>query len=59
MTTILSKVSVPIQRSVMYPEAQSEDTASLEEISVIPPFHEFAADDRSVSDGDSQVTENA
>jgi hypothetical protein len=35
VTTILSKVSAPIQRSVMYPETQSEDAASLEEISVI------------------------
>ncbi len=43
----------------MYPETQSEDTASLEEISVFPPFHEFTADDQSISDGDSQVTENA
>ncbi len=58
MTTILSKVSAPIQRSVMYPETQSEDAASLEEISVDPPFHELAADNQSVSDGDSQVTEN-
>jgi hypothetical protein len=43
----------------MYPETPSEDAVSLEEISVIPPFHEFAADNQSVSDGDSQVTENA
>jgi hypothetical protein len=59
LTTILSKVSVPIQHSIMYPETQFEDAASSEEISVVPPFHEFAADNRSVSDGDSQVTENA
>jgi hypothetical protein len=58
-TTILSEVSAPIQRSVMYPETQSEDAASLEEISVVPPFHKFAADNRSISDRDSQVTENA
>ena len=58
-TTILSKVSAPIQRSVMCPETQSKDSASLEEISVVPPFHEFAANDQSISDGDSQVTENA
>jgi hypothetical protein len=58
-TTILSEVSAPIQRSVMYPGTPSEDTVPLEEISVIPPFHEFTADDHSVSDGDSQVTENA
>ncbi len=57
-TTILSEVSAPIQRSVMYPETQSEDAASLEEISVVPPFHEFAADDQSISDGDSQVMKN-
>ncbi len=58
-TTILSEVSAPIQRSIMYPETQSEDTASLEEISVVPPFHKFTADNRSISDGDSQVMENA
>jgi hypothetical protein len=44
-TTILSKVSAPIQRSIMYLETQSEDAASWEEISIVPPFHEFAADD--------------
>jgi hypothetical protein len=58
-TTILSEVSAPIQRSVMYPGTPSEDTVPSEEISVIPPFHEFTADDHSISDGDSQVTENA
>jgi hypothetical protein len=58
-TNILSKVSAPIQRSVMYPVTPSEDTIPSEEISVVPPFHEFAADDQSISDGDSQVTENA
>jgi hypothetical protein len=57
--TILSEVSAPIQRSIMYPETPSEDAVYSEEISVVPPFHEFAADDQSVSDGDSQVTENA
>ncbi len=57
-TTILSEVSVPIQRSIMYPETPSEDAASLEEISVVPPFHKFAAEYQSISDGDSQITEN-
>jgi hypothetical protein len=57
-TTILSEVSAPIQHSFMYPETPSEDAVSLEEISVVPPFHKFAADNQSVSDGDSQVTEN-
>jgi hypothetical protein len=42
----------------MYPETQSEANAPSEEISVAPSFHEFATDDHSVSDGDSQVTEN-
>jgi hypothetical protein len=59
VTTILSKVSAPIQHSVIYPETPSEDAIPLEEISVIPPFHEFAVDDQSVSDRGSQVTENA
>ena len=55
---ILSKVSAPMQHSVMYPETQSEANVPSEEISVTPPFHEFATDNYSVSDGDSQVTEN-
>jgi hypothetical protein len=58
-TTILSKVSALIQRSVMYPETPSEDAVPPEEISVVPPFHKFAVDNQSVSDGGSQVTENA
>jgi hypothetical protein len=57
-TTILSEVSAPIQHSIMYPGTPSEDTVPLEEISVLPPFHEFTADDHSISDGDSQVTES-
>jgi hypothetical protein len=57
-TTILSKVSAPIQRSVMYPGTPSEDTVPPEEISVVPPFPEFTADDHSISVRDSQVTEN-
>jgi hypothetical protein len=55
---ILSKVSAPTQHIVMYPETQSEANVPSEEISVAPPFHEFATDNFSVSDGDSQVTEN-
>ncbi len=55
---ILSEVSAPTQHSVMYPETQSEANVPSEEISVAPPFHEFASDDYSVSDGDSQATEN-
>jgi hypothetical protein len=58
-TTILSEVSALIQRSVMYPETPSKDTVPLKEISVIPPFHEFAVDDQSISDRGSQVMENA
>jgi hypothetical protein len=42
----------------MYPGTPSKDTVLLEEISVAPPFHEFTADNHSISDGDSQVTEN-
>ncbi len=55
---ILSKVSAPMQHSVMYNKTQSEANAPSEEISVAPSFHEFATDDYSISDGDSQVTEN-
>ncbi len=55
---ILSEVSAPTQHSVMYPETQSEANVPSEEISVAPPFHEFAMDNYSVFDGDSQVTEN-
>jgi hypothetical protein len=43
----------------MYPETPFEDAISLEEISAVPPFHEFVADNQSISDGDSQATENA
>jgi hypothetical protein len=42
----------------MYPETPSEDAVPLEDISVIPPFHKFVVDNQSVSDRDSQVTEN-
>jgi hypothetical protein len=59
VTTILSKVSAPIQCSIMYPGKPSEDTVPSGEICVVPPFYEFTADNQSVSDGDSQVTENA
>ncbi len=56
--TILSEVSAPMQHSVMYPETQSEANVPSEEISVAPPFHEFAMDNYSVSDGDSHVSKN-
>ncbi len=55
---ILSEVSAPTQHSVMYPETQSEANVPSEEISVTPPFHKFAGDNYSVSDGDSQDTDN-
>jgi hypothetical protein len=42
----------------MYPETPSEDAVPSGEISVLLPFHKFIVDDQSVSDGDSQVTEN-
>ncbi len=58
MTIILSEISVPTQRSIMYPGTPSEDTVPLEEISVTPPFHKFTVDNHSISDRDSQVREN-
>jgi hypothetical protein len=42
----------------MYQGTPSEDTVPLEKTSLAPPFHEFTADYHSISDGDSQVTEN-
>jgi hypothetical protein len=50
-------MSAPTQRSVMSPGTPSEDTVPLEQ-SVAPPFYEVTSDDHSISDGDSQVTEN-
>jgi hypothetical protein len=55
---ILSEVPASTQHSVMCPETQSEANVPSEEISVALPFHELATDNYSVSDGDSQVTEN-
>ncbi len=51
-------MSAPTQRSVMSPGTPSEDTVPLEEMSVAPPFYEVTSEDLSISDGDSQVTED-
>jgi hypothetical protein len=51
-------VSAATQRSVMTPGTPSEDTVPLEELSVAPQFYEITSDNHSISDGDSQVTEN-
>jgi hypothetical protein len=42
----------------MHNETLSEANVPSEKISVTPPFHKFATDDYSISDGDTQVTEN-
>jgi hypothetical protein len=42
----------------MSPGTPSEDTVPSEELSVTPPFYEVTSNDHSISDGDSQVTEN-
>jgi hypothetical protein len=42
----------------MYYKTPSDANIPPEEISVAPPFHEFEADNYSISDGDYQVTEN-
>ena len=55
---ILSEVSAPTQHSVMYPETGSEASVPSDELSDTPPFHEFATEDFSVSDGESHVSEN-
>jgi hypothetical protein len=55
---ILSEVSAPTQHIIMHNKTQSEANVPSEEIFVTPPVHKFATDDYSISDGDSQVTEN-
>ena len=55
---ILSEMSAPIQRSIMYPEKPSEGDVPSEELPFFPPVFDVTSDDYSVSDGDSQVSEN-
>ena len=56
---ILSEMSTPIQRSVMYPETPSEGDVLLEEYPFSPPVFDVTLDKYSVTDGDSQVSENS
>ena len=55
---ILSEMSTPIQRSVMYPETPSEGDVPPEESSFSPPVFDVTLNKYSVTDGDSHVTEN-
>ena len=57
---ILSEMSAPIQRSVMfmYPETPSEGDVPPEELPFFPPVLDVTSDDYSISEGDSQVSEN-
>jgi hypothetical protein len=55
---ILSEMSTPIQRSVMYPETPSEGDVLPEEYPFSPPVFNVTSDEYSVTDGDSQVSEN-
>ena len=53
-------MSAPIQRSVMfmYPETPSEGDVLPEELPFFPPVLDVTSDDYSISEGDSQVSEN-
>jgi hypothetical protein len=55
---ILSEMSAPIQHSIMYPEKPSEGDVPPEELPFFPLVFDVTSDDYSVSDGDSQVSEN-
>jgi hypothetical protein len=55
---ILSEMSTPIQRSVMYPETPSEGDVPPEELPFSPPEFDVTLDDYSISDGDSHVSEH-
>jgi hypothetical protein len=57
-TAILSVVSTPTPHRVKYPETPSEGDVLLEELPFVPPAFDVTSDDHSVSDGDSQVSEN-
>jgi hypothetical protein len=57
-TAILLEVSTPTPNSVMYPETPSEGDVPPEELPFAPPVFNVTLDDYSVSDGDSQVSEN-
>jgi hypothetical protein len=55
---ILSEMSTPIQRSIMYQETPSEGDVPPEESSFSPPVFDLTSNKYSVTDGDSHVTEN-
>ncbi len=55
---ILLEVSAPTPHSVTYPETPSEGDVLPEELPFAPPVFDVTLDDYSVSDGDSQVSEN-
>jgi hypothetical protein len=57
-TAILLEVSTPTPHSVKYPETPSEGDVPPEELPFVPPAFDVTSDDHSVSDGDSQVSEN-
>ncbi len=58
ITAILSEVSTPTLHSVKYSETPSEGDVTPEELPFVPPAFDVTSDDHSVSDGDSQVSEN-
>jgi hypothetical protein len=57
-TVILLEVSTPTPHSVKYSETPSEGDVLPEELPFVPPAFDVTSDDHSISDGDSQVSEN-
>jgi hypothetical protein len=57
-TAILLEVSTPTPHSVKCPETPSEGDVLPEELPFVPPAFDVTSDDHSVSDGDSQISEN-
>jgi hypothetical protein len=55
---ILSEMSAPIQHSPVYPETPSEGDVLPEEFPFSPPVFDVTSDEYSITDGDSQVSEN-
>ncbi len=57
-TAILLEVSTPTLHSLKYPETPSEEDVLPEELPFVPQAFDVTSDNHSVSDGDSQVSEN-
>ncbi len=60
VTTVLSEVSMPKQHSIVCLETPSEEESHTMIKPIFkPPMYDITSDDYSISDGDSQVSENS